>query len=660
MIAPMTKIQIAAPLAERDALLLWLQDREVLHINHEAELANEAFASTTAFDLAQLQLTLDFITTWRRELRLLPKKNWRDIFITKPVGSVASLHQTLQELPIKEITAGAHRLNHALTELQHAEQAVTQELAAYEPWADLALTGQTKPSVVAHYLITYTSRHEASVLNGLRAIATSVYQVVQRVQRGKIEVIYMEIMVHPADGPALEAVLVAHNTLSMRLALDLGQSIADHIRALRDQQTQLARNYRQTLDHAKPLLGQETPLKFAYDALLHLLEREHLSTRIRTLPHLFIISGWIPTALLPVFARELEHRFPATALVEIAADPVEKKPVTLLNNALITPFETLTNMYGKPGYHELDPSGPLALFFLVSFGLALTDAGYGLVMMIGTFIAAKFFRLKKSLKKMIHLLFLAGAMTVILGALTGGWFGVTVETLPDSAVKQMLLTVKIVDPLAQPMTLLAVALSVGVIQLLFAWVVKAVYLWRNHQRLPAILDNLPWLFIVIAMMVWGATKTALVSAAWTKPALWAVWLAIAIIILTQGRTNKNPFLKVGGGVLSLFGLMSFVSDTLSYSRLLALGLATGIIAFVVNLLADMAAKQVPLVGFIVAIGVLITGHSFNLAINALGAFIHSSRLQFVEFFPKLLEGGGLPYKPFGRVGRYVDNPNEFS
>ncbi|MDA1169345.1 MAG: V-type ATP synthase subunit I, partial [bacterium] len=111
--------------------------------------------------------------------------------------------------------------------------------------------------------------------------------------------------------------------------------------------------------------------------------------------------------------------------------------------------------------------------------------------------------------------------------------------------------------------------------------------------------------------------------------------------------------------LSLNGLITFVSDMLSYSRLLALGLATGIIGLVVNLIASMVQDSIPVLGVVLAGAVLLVGHVFNLGINALGAFIHSGRLQFVEFFPKFMEGGGVAFRPFGRIGKYVDNPKDF-
>lgn len=106
--------------------------------------------------------------------------------------------------------------------------------------------------------------------------------------------------------------------------------------------------------------------------------------------------------------------------------------------------------------------------------------------------------------------------------------------------------------------------------------------------------------------------------------------------------------------MSLYGLVGYLSDVLSYSRLLALGLATGIIAMVINLIAVLFRDMIPYVGWAVAILILIGGHLFNLVINVLGAFIHSGRLQFVEFFPKFMEGGGARFKPLRRESKYVE------
>jgi len=280
-------------------------------------------------------------------------------------------------------------------------------------------------------------------------------------------------------------------------------------------------------------------------------------------------------------------------------------------------------------------------------------------MMILMWLAEKYFRLKTGIRKMVRLLFYAGGATTVAGALTGGWFGITLENLPAGEIKSVLLSLKIIDPVSSPMTLLLVAFAIGVVQLLFAWIVRAYDHARQKDYVAMIFDDIVWVLMVVALLMWAGSSRGLVRPNLEQPLLIGVYVLVGIIVLTGGRGFKNPLLKLGGGILSLYGLVSFLSDTLSYSRLLALGLATGIIALVVNMIGGMIMEAIPGVGWLVAAVVLLGGHIFNLAINALGAFIHSGRLQFVEFFPKFLEGGGGAYRPFGRVSKYVDNPKEF-
>jgi len=338
---------------------------------------------------------------------------------------------------------------------------------------------------------------------------------------------------------------------------------------------------------------------------------------------------------------------------------VQDPPVAFQNTAFITPFEAVTDIFGKPKYDELDPTPVLSIFFLVAFGLALTDAGYGLVMMAVTFAAERFFNLKLPMRKMVRLLFYAGFSTTILGALTGGWFGLVLEDLPPNALVNALLKIKLLDPLSSPITLLMVAFTLGVVQLLFAWGVNAYDLWNKGDKSSALLDAVAWITMVMSVLVWTAGKQGVIPAHIGELALWFMAANALVLIASQGREHKNPLLRLGSGVLSLYGLVSFLSDVLSYSRLLALGLATGIIGLVVNLIAGMVTEMIPVVGVVIAIVVLLGGHLFNLGINTLGAFIHAGRLQFVEFFPKFMEGGGVPFKPLGRVSKYVDNPRDF-
>jgi V/A-type H+-transporting ATPase subunit I len=124
-----------------------------------------------------------------------------------------------------------------------------------------------------------------------------------------------------------------------------------------------------------------------------------------------------------------------------------------------------------------------------------------------------------------------------------------------------------------------------------------------------------------------------------------------VVVATGARKNPNPIMKVLGGVLKLYDIVGYFGDVLSYARLLALGLATGAIAMAINGVAKMA-TGIPVVGIVGAIVVLLGGHLFNIAVNCLGGFVHSGRLQYLEFFSKFFEGGGRAFTPFHVEKKY--------
>ena len=166
---------------------------------------------------------------------------------------------------------------------------------------------------------------------------------------------------------------------------------------------------------------------------------------------------------------------------------------------------------------------------------------------------------------------------------------------------------------------------------------------KNYSS--AILDNGFWIFFLASLIAFGVTRTKLAGSLALSGAI--------LLVLSQGRHEKNIFKKFISGLLSLYSTTGYLGDTLSYSRLLALGMTSAIIGMVVNILAGLTLKSFPILGFIAALLILVIGHSFNLMVSVLGAFIHSMRLQLVEFFSKFFEGGGREFKPFKRETRYV-------
>lgn len=664
MIAEMKKITLAVPRSEREAMLQFLQEETVIHLAHTIHEAEREPIQTseTSYHIAQLQFALDFIASMKRELGIKNTRSLKNIFAGKPVAKLAALEEVARTLDIPALINSVQHLNDDITAVHAKRKEIESEIALLEPWASLQLNTNnphTNKKNYIHRLLIIKTRNEASIEQALLQIPTSIWQTIKLTEGKKRVTVYGELVAHVIDTPLVEAFEQAFDASVISLPLSKGESVDNKLQALISEKHQLQSNVSELHHEATKFIAIEQDIRFAYDALLHHLERERTLEITRNSPHSMVLSGWIPTLWVTRFTKRLHEHFP-NAAIEVSDVTIEEKtPVLFQNNSLVKPFEAVTDLYGKPAYHELDPTGPLALFFLISFGLALTDAGYGIVIMLATFLAQRYMRLKRDMQKMMRLLFFGGAATVILGAVTGGWFSINLDALPEGFVKSFLLSIKLIDPLKQPIVLLGIIFGFGIVQLSYAWIVRGIYHWKKGEKAIAIMDDFSWTALILFICLSLSSSKGLflpVYAPFFKMLMYAGFL---FMVVTQGRTSKNIFLRIATGAFSITGLIAFVSDTLSYSRLLALGLATGIIGLVVNLIASMVHEGIPVVGVVLAGVVLLVGHVFNLGINALGAFIHSGRLQFVEFFPKFMEGGGVAFRPLGRVGKYVDNPKDF-
>lgn len=664
MIAEMKKITIAMPRSEREGVLQFLQEETAIHLIESEDLViAEEEKSDTPYHLAQLQFALDFIARIKKELGMKDKRSFQNMFAGKPMAELPALEEAAQKIQIPDLISTVQQINDSLTVVDARLLEVKEALNALEPWTSLDLHAhlpEGTKNILIHHLLVITAKNEQLIEERLLQVPTAAWQVVSRTLRKKNVTVYGELIAHEDDAALVEAFEDDLDAILVTLPIASEESISGKHGILVLEENKLRKERAHLVEQAKNLFLIERDIRFAYDALLHRQERERVSETMRNSSYSTLFTGWIPTTWTELFSKRLSERFP-DAILELS-DPQEgdKAPVLFQNNSLVKPFEAVTDLYGKPAYHELDPTGPLALFFLISFGLALTDAGYGIVMMVVTFLAERFLNLKKDMQKMMRLLFFGGAMTVVLGALTGGWFSIDLTKLQEGPVKAFLLGVKVLDPLTQPILFLGIIFAFGVVQLMYAWVVRGIYHWKKGERGIAVMDDFAWTALVLTIVLSLASSKGFLPSSSALFFKWLMYAAFAFVIATQGRASKNMFLRIGGGILSLNSLIAFVSDMLSYSRLLALGLATGIIGLVVNLIASMVHESIPVVGVVLAGVVLLVGHVFNLGINALGAFIHSGRLQFVEFFPKFLEGGGVAFRPFGRVGKYVDNPKDFS
>lgn len=396
------------------------------------------------------------------------------------------------------------------------------------------------------------------------------------------------------------------------------------------------------------LAVEKQNLEVLHDYLTIIRDRKKAFSSLVRTEKAFMLEGWVPEEISGKVSKALELH--SDCLVDIRKPGKDEEfPILLKNNSLVKPFEIITELYSLPNFKGIDPSMFLAPFFFIFFGMMVSDAGYGLLMAIATGIILYKFKPKGMAFKLIKLLFFGGISTFIWGALFGGWFGNIVEAVTSG--KYSIPPIWF-NPLDDPMKLLLWSFIFGGVHIFVGMGLNGYILIKEGKTRDAIFDVGFWYIFLIGLIILGLGSTK--GEEGVLLANIGKYMAIAgavLLILTQGRTQKSIIKKLTSGVLSLYNVTGFMSDVLSYSRLLALGLATGVIATVINTMGTLFGLNAG--GIIILIIVFVIGTVFNILINALGAFVHASRLQYVEFFGKFYEGGGKDFQPLKINTKYI-------
>lgn len=369
--------------------------------------------------------------------------------------------------------------------------------------------------------------------------------------------------------------------------------------------------------------------------------------------HTFFLSGYAPDKDAKKLKTYLCDKY--DAVVECSEIPQDEEiPIELENNSLVRPVESVLETYSLPTRYEFDPTGIMAIFYYIFFGMMFSDAGYGIVMTIAcAALILKFKAMEDGIKKSVKMFMFCGISTTFWGLMYGSFFGDAVTVIgrtffnADWAFPALWF-----DPIqgTNSMTLLMYCFLFGIIHIFFGLGIKGYMYIKNGKIKDAIYDVLSWYLFVGGGLLSLLSMDILKSmTGFTLPPVFltigGVCAAVgAVLILLFSGRGSTPVKRMLKGIYGVYGVSGYLSDILSYSRLLALGLATGVIAQVFNQIGSMLGGGV--LGAIVFTLVFLIGHSLNIGINALGAYVHTNRLQFVEFFGKFYEGGGEKFNPF--------------
>lgn len=395
-------------------------------------------------------------------------------------------------------------------------------------------------------------------------------------------------------------------------------------------------------------------LKVFYDYLLktkNILETRGLllNTKYNTYFH-----GWIVTERIKILEEKLKQKKLPYYILVSAPSPGEDVPVVLKNNPLVEPFEVVTDLYGKPNYQELDPTPFLSPFFVLFFGICMADVGYGLAITLAGFWGLKVVR-SVAARRFLKLVLYCGISTLILGALTGSYFGNLLNRFEFfSFARRFRESFLIFDPLQNPLMFLGVCLLLGLIQTIFGCVLKSVQTIKNKNWQTLFLLDIPTLGIQTSFPLLLLAFMFNVQLLPIQVLLLVLGISAFLIMLNQWLINDSVVLKLFQMFFVVYGVITgnALSDPLSYSRLFALGLSTALLAMALNEIASLI-FNIGYLGILPGIIFLIVVHGITLAISALGAYVHTSRLQYLEFFNKFFQGGGRELRPLKWEKKYT-------
>ena len=308
-------------------------------------------------------------------------------------------------------------------------------------------------------------------------------------------------------------------------------------------------------------------------------------------------------------------------------------------------FETLTGMYGMPVYDEFDPTPVLSVFFMLFFAMCMGDAGYGLILIFfGIAVNRKWVKIDM-FKNIGSLITFLGVATTIVGLFLGTAFGISLHDaawVPDS-LKNLMIVGKVGSYDIQ----MVLALGIGVFHICLAMVIKTACYIRRFGFKESI-STCGWTLLIVGVIITLAVSMFIgLPEQVTKIIIIAIAAVSALGIFIFNKPGRNPLLNIGSGLWDTYNMVTgLLGDVLSYIRLYALGLAGGMLGGAFNDLSAMVLGANPTWQWVFAVIILLLGHTLNLLMSCLGAFVHPLRLTFVEYFKNSgYEGKGLKYNP---------------
>lgn len=674
-IVPVQKVLVVFHKDIKEEFIAHLQKEGIIHIT---EMKEVVFKTLPAIENLNEAIT---------HLKAYEKKNPLENFVAiKRVLSLVEFEEKAGSYDYKKVIERLNRNRKEHEEILEEMQNLKNYLNLLTPWKRMEYSPNSLKdfkTVEGIGVIIQSPKNYDKLLEKIAGIPHSFEQIDIINQR-----IYGLFFLRKCDVPQLKKILLENN-----IEITEFPPFAEKPKELVDKFTARIEELKNRLTHleeeVKQLSQELQDLKLAYDLYYNQFKREVVVSSLPETTRTINIIGWVKRKDLKKLERIVkEHIFAGYEIISPLPD--EKPPVAIENSWWNSCYEMLVRLYSMPDTKEFDPTPFIAIFFPLFFGLCLTDAIYGIFLAIFSLFLM---RKVSGDKNLLWILFVGGIATIFTGSIVGGWAGNLFDLIGIPFLKDFKNRLMLFDPLTNPMPFFYLALGVGYLHVMLGVLIEVYDDLRNRDYARAIFENLTWFILVLCLplyfiflkspilkflIILSITGIVLFSSRTDKPPifdqiLWSLFIFLSLSYLVKFlppyfkfaicgllvigifrfKNTKKILGRIAWGLYNLYGLTSFVSNILSYVRLMALGMVTGGIAMTVNMIAWMVIK-IPFMGIILGIIILIVGHSFNIVINSLGGFIHTMRLHYIEFFGRFYQGGGKQFRPFGLETKYVE------
>lgn len=651
MILNMQKLTLIGLLADKQSILRELMKKKCVQIDGAKDIRDyQSISEITVADVAQTYELEQELAQFTSAIRAIsPYEEKGGLFAKKEMAEFSTM---LDPNLLNDARKLCDEVNGIVKQIAQQKNSSTRsqlQITALEPWSELDLdlsVSQTKNTALM-YLTCASDVNLDAFEQELAEKAPLCY--LHKVSSGS-EMSCFVLLYHKDAQNDVMNVVKRYNTNRPDF-VGLSGTASENISSLKTQIENCNKEIDRLNEQLKVAASSAKLLKTGYDMISLQIDDQKVRENIFQTESVFALTGWIVENDSEK-VKKLLDKYQCYYTITAPAEG-EEPPIKLKNNKFVEPYEMITEMYSLPTPDGIDPTPMLTPFFILFFGMMLADGGYGILITLLCFVGLKVLKPDEGfLKSAMKIGVACGLSTMFWGAMYGGWFGNLISQIAESWFGKTVKIPQVLDPLNNPMSVMILSFVLGAIHLFTGMGIKIYMLAKRGHLLDGLMDVGLWYVLLIGLPMLALPATASVGK------VLSIVGALGLI-LTQGRHEKNIFMKLIKGVMSLYDITSYLSDVLSYARILALGLAGGVIANVVNIMGTMPGLNI--LGIIAFVLIFAGGHIFNLAISGLGAYVHTSRLQYVEFFGKFYEAGGKPFKPFKANTKYtlISDKEEF-